>query len=301
MLTGDEVAIKMEPLHVEHETNHPPTLAYEPVIYKLLGKPSVGFPSLLWAGKDHGNYVLILERLGPNLASLFKFCRRKFSPRTVCMLAQQMLARIEYVHSRGLLVVDVKPQNFAVGMGDNAHVVYLFDFGHSKLYLDPATGKHHPYVKNRSATGTAVYASIAAHRHYELCRRDDIEALFYVLVEFYCGDRLPWQGIYAPSYEAKLERTRDMKAGPAFRDFVAAHCPPELQAYYSHYTNLVFTQEPDYAYLKGLFVKRVKAEGWDNDAKFDWIDPSLLEKGTLIPEEYVVAPRFVDEVELDPS
>ena len=84
MLTGDDVAIKMEPLHVEHETNHPSTLAYESAIYKLLGKPSVGFPSLLWSGKDHGNYILILEKLGPNLASLFKFCRRKFSRRTVC-------------------------------------------------------------------------------------------------------------------------------------------------------------------------------------------------------------------------
>ena len=70
------------------------------------------------------------------------------------------------MHSRGLLVVDIKPQNFAVGMGDNAHIVYLFDFGHSKLYLNPATGEHHPYVTNRSATGTAVYASIAAHRHH---------------------------------------------------------------------------------------------------------------------------------------
>ncbi|KAI1787528.1 kinase-like protein [Ganoderma leucocontextum] len=300
MLTGDEVAVKMESLHVEHDTKHPPVLAYEAAIYKLLGRPTIGFPSLHWAGKDSGNYILILEKLGPNLASLFKFCRHKFSPRTVCMLAQQMLARIEYVHSRGLLVVDVKPQNFAIGMGDNAHVVYLFDFGHSKLFLDPATGEHRPYTANHSATGTVVYASIAAHRHYELCRRDDIEALFYVLVEFCCGE-LPWQGIYAPSYKAKLERTRDMKAGSVFRDFIAARCPPEFQAYYSYYTNLMFTQEPNYAYLKGLFADRMKAEGWDSDAKFDWMDPSLLEKGTLMPEEYVVDSRFVEDIGIDPA
>ena len=220
-----------------------------------------------------------------------------------------------------MLVVDVKPQNFAIGMGDNAHVVHLFDFGHSKLYLDPITGAHHPYVPNRSATGTAVYASIAAHKHYgetsespvastfestdqhgltELCRRDDIEALFYVLVEFYCG-KLPWQGIYAQSYKAKLERMRYMKAGPAFHDFVAVHCPPEFQADYTYYTSLKFTQEPDYAYLKGLFADRMKTEGWDNDAKFDWMDPSQLEKGTLIPEEYVVDSRFVEDMGLDPS
>lgn len=92
MLTGDEVALKTEPLHIEHETNHPPALAYEAAVYKLLGKPSVGFPYMRWAGKDNGNYVLILDKLGPNLAALHRFCRRKFSMRTVCILAQQMVS-----------------------------------------------------------------------------------------------------------------------------------------------------------------------------------------------------------------
>ena len=92
MLTGDEVAIKSELLHLEHETNHPPALAYEAAVYKLLRKPSLGFPCVHWTGKDSGNYVLILDRLGPNLGALHKFCRRKFSLRTVCMLAQQMVS-----------------------------------------------------------------------------------------------------------------------------------------------------------------------------------------------------------------
>ncbi len=69
MLTGEEVAIKTEPLHIEHEANHPPALAYEAAVYKLLGKPSVGFPHLRWAGKESGNYVLVLDKLGPNLAA----------------------------------------------------------------------------------------------------------------------------------------------------------------------------------------------------------------------------------------
>ena len=203
-----------------------------------------------------------------------------------------------------------------MGVGDNVHVVHLFDFGHSKLYLDPITGKHVPYLADRSATGTVAYASIAAHRHYgkhqmtprscsnschsflELCRRDDIEALFYVLLEFCCGD-LPWQGIYAPTFKAKLQRTREMKAGRALRDFVASECPQELKAYYSYYTHLMFTEKPDYAYLRGLFMDRMKHEGWESDAQFDWVDPSLLEKGTLIPEEYVVDSRFVEDIGID--
>ena len=43
----------------------------------------------------------------------------------------------------------------------------------------------------------------------------------------------------------------------------------------------------------------MKREGWESDAQFDWVDPSLLEKGTLIPEEYVVDSRFVEDVGID--
>ena len=92
-----------------------------------------------------------------------------------------------------------------------------------------------------------------------------------------------------------------MKAGHALRDFVASQCPQELKAYYSYYTGLGFTEEPDYAFLRRLFADRMKREGWENDARFDWMDPSLLEKGTLIPEEYVVDSRFVEDVGVDPD
>ena len=76
-----------------------------------------------------------------------------------------------------------------------------------------------------------------------------------------------------------------------------ARSPPEFAAYQAHCTNLAFGQKPDYSLLRGLFRERMRKEGWGNNSPFDWIDGSMLEKGTLLPEEYVVDIKFVEEQE----
>ena len=107
------------------------------------------------------------------------------------MLADQMLQRIEYLHTNNFLHRDIKPDNFLIGRGKKKNILHMIDFGLSKRFKEPKTGLHIPYKDGKSLTGTARYASVNTHVGVEQSRRDDLESIGYLLVYFLRG-ALPW-------------------------------------------------------------------------------------------------------------
>ena len=149
---------------------------------------------MYWYGRvnNHRYNGLIMDILGPSLEKLFNKCGRRFSLKTVLMLADQLLLRIEAIHRNGFLHRDLKPDNFLMGINHTSRVVYIVDYGLAKTYID--NGKHISYKEGKSLTGTARYASVNTHLGIEQSRRDDLESLGYILMYFLRG-KLPWQGL----------------------------------------------------------------------------------------------------------
>ena len=104
----------------------------------------------------------------------------------------QLMDRFKYMHSKHFLHRDVKPDNFLMGLGSKSDILYAVDMGLAKKYYDETTNKHLEYRNDKSLTGTARYASVHSHLGEELSRRDDFEAIGYVMIYLYIGS-LPWQ------------------------------------------------------------------------------------------------------------
>lgn len=260
--TFEMVAIKIE----NNRTKHP-QLLYEAKLYNILQGGS-GIPGIKWSGIDGEDNVLVLELLGPSLEDLFVYCGRKFSLKTVLMLADQMITRIEYVHSKGFLHRDIKPDNFLMGLGRKANQVYIIDFGLAKRYRDSTTNRHIPYRENKNLTGTARYASCNTHLGIEQSRRDDLESLGYVLLYFLRGS-LPWQGLKAATKKQKYDKICEKKLSTPIEVLCKSH-PVEFASFFHYCHSLTFDQRPDYGFLKRLFRELFTREGYQFDYVFDW-------------------------------
>lgn len=274
-ITDTHVAIKVENLKNAHLQ-----LEYESKVYKCLeGTP--GIPRLFHYGVT-GNYnTMVMELMGPSLEDLFNYTGRLFSLKTVLLLADQMLQRVEYVHYKHFLHRDIKPDNFVVGTGEHARHVYLIDFGLAKRFRDPRSLFHIPYSEKKSLTGTARYASLNTHLGIVQSRRDDLESLGYVLLYFLRG-ALPWQGLRATTKEEKYAKILQKKRTTTIEVLCKGH-PIEFQLYFNYVRSLQFDERPDYSYLRKILRNVFIREGYRNDDLYDWVLKRKKEEGSPDP------------------
>ena len=210
-----------------------------------------------------------MELLGKSLEDLFQERKRRFSIHTVCMIGIQMLERMEFIHNKHIIHRDIKPDNFVMGLGSKNTTVYILDFGLAKKYRSSRTLQHIKFNINRKLTGTARYASINALRGCEQSRRDDLEAIGYVLMYFLRGS-LPWQGLRVDKRDDRYKKIYEKKKATTPEELCLGY-PNEFTEYVKYTRNLDFEQNPDYNYLKTLFDNVMKANNVKNDFMFDWL------------------------------
>ncbi|KAH8555266.1 kinase-like domain-containing protein [Umbelopsis sp. PMI_123] len=265
LLNNQPVAIKFEP-----RKSDAPQLRDEYRTYKLL-YDQPGIPSAYYFGQEGVHNILVIDLLGPSLEDIFDKCGRKFSVKTVAMLAKEMVTLVQTIHEKNLIYRDIKPDNFLLGRPGtkDANNIYIVDFGMAKQYRDPKTKQHIPYRERKSLSGTARYMSINTHLGREQSRRDDLEALCHVFMYFLRG-QLPWQGLKAATNKQKYEKIGQKKQSTPIEELCNGY-PEEFGIYLKYVRKLAFDETPDYDFLRDLFDKAVQRNGEEDDKVYDWM------------------------------
>ena len=242
-------------------------LEEESIFLSYLNCPRI--PKLKTFGYSGSLIILVMELLGDSLDKIFdKLPSRKMSIRCVCNIAYQLLMIFEIIHNCNIIHRDIKPANVAIGFEGKSKFIYLLDFGLSKKYRSSKTKKHFPFVQGNKLIGNARYSSINALDGGTQSRRDDLESLGYLLLYLLLG-RLPWQGHISHSKEDKYYKIREIKKNTTPEELCQG-LPPQIQEYVEYTRNLEYETDPDYNYLKNLFLTILKHYNWEFDYYYDW-------------------------------
>ena len=250
----------------------------------LVNLKGYGIPKVISFGISGNYYVLVEEGLGKSLDMITKE-EKKICVKDLCMIAIQILDRLEYIHSKYVIHRDIKPGNFLIG-DSNPTVIYLIDFGFAKKYRSSLSKKHLQYKNHNYVSGSINYASINANLGLEQSRRDDLEALGYSLI-YMANGNFPWKIVDFDKNLTLIEKINkicEMKKELKLEK-LCENLPKQLIDYFKYCRNLRFEQEPDYKYLQCLFKEALMDYNYINDLNFFWIKKDSQNKTSISSEK----------------
>jgi len=238
--TKEYVAVKIEPINSNIKL-----LKNESIIYNYLKKFNYsGIPNLKWFGVDATNYYMVITLLGDSIKSHIEK-NDKLNLDKVLTIGVKMLDIIKFIHDKGLIHRDIKPDNFLFGLNADGSInierVYLIDFGFCKPYKT-VDGGHINEKPLSNIIGTPNYISLNIHNLNQPSRRDDVESTLYIMIYMLSG-LLEWEK------EKNEEKIVVMKENVSNN----VDIPDMLKKYLLYVRNLKYDEEPIYDY--NIFMK----------------------------------------------
>ncbi|CAI4225710.1 unnamed protein product [Auanema sp. JU1783] len=225
--------------------------------------------------QDRFKFV-IMQLVGRNLWDLrISTEELRFNIGTSLKAATQCLICIEQIHRIGFLHRDIKPGNFAVGRQGqkDLHTIYMLDFGLCRKFSvvkDKDVRMPRDIVPFR---GTTRYAPLAAMKHIDQSRKDDLEGWLYMVVEWTCG-RLPWSQYKTDNRDEVLKKKEELRTDPKALDKFLSRCPKrEFIKILKYLDELTYFCIPDYKFIFDVILHAMKTNKVRYADPVDW-DPN---------------------------
>nr|CDJ85792.1 Tau-tubulin kinase 2 [Haemonchus contortus] len=201
------------------------------------------FVAFVDRGKTEKFKFLVMGLVGPSLEDIRKKdLVRNYSKGTAMQCCIQTMTALRDLHGIGYLHRDIKPQNYAIGLGPKESTIYMLDFGIARKFTEGETKKVKlPRIKVHFL-GTLRFASRACHKQIEQGRKDDLECWLYMCFDLFDDDKgLPWK---------RCERNEILAMKQKFFKLEIPSCygivPEDFKRIVQYIDGLNYADEPDY-------------------------------------------------------
>ncbi|RCN52362.1 hypothetical protein ANCCAN_01404 [Ancylostoma caninum] len=239
------------------------------------------FVAFVDRGKTPKFKFLVMGLVGPSLEDIRKKeLVRNYSKNTAMQCCIQTMVAIRDLHGIGYLHRDIKPQNFAIGLGPKETTIYMLDFGIARKYTeaDNKTVKV-PRIKVHFL-GTLRFASRACHKQLEQGCKDDMECWLYMCFDLFDDDKgLPWK---------RCERKQVLEMKEQFFRLEHKSCyrivPEDFKRLVQYINGLKYAELPDYVYLRNSLAAISKEERVNFSKPLDWAGITTRKKDKVKEE-----------------
>ncbi|KAK6752428.1 hypothetical protein RB195_003700 [Necator americanus] len=226
------------------------------------------FVAFVDRGKTAKFKFLVMGLVGKSLEDIRRdILGHNYSKSTVIQCSIQTLIAVRDLHGIGYLHRDIKPQNYAVGLGEHQKTVYMLDFGIARKYTVGDTKEVKLARAKVSFLGTVRFASRACHKCIEQGRKDDLESWIFMVFELFDdANGLPWK---------RVDRTKVVPLKEKFFKNQLTKCykivPADFKRIVEYIDGMKYEDEPDYVYITNSLNAIAKEHKIDLNRKLDWI------------------------------